>query len=422
MTTLAILSDIHGNAPALDAIIERVGQEADAWLCAGDIVGHLPMVNEVIERLRQIDAHCVIGNHDYSLLHNVPITNSLAGTWAIQLQRGVISQENRNYLASLQEKLELDFEGFRITLLHGAPNDTLYGKIHTVDRSLLDLLQTDILIVGNRHRPLVHVDKEKAVLNPGAVGMPVDGERRARVMLLDLPERNVRIMEVPYNMNPLFRRMYQLGYDERYFNCLKQGRWIGFNVAEKRVPVLIAGASLYGEIVAELIEQTTDKRVAGFVDDTPSKRNKMVCGYPVLGRIDSLRAITSETGVTEVAVAIGDNRSREKVAARVKAQGMRLVILVHPQSTVSASAKLAPGVIIDAQCYIGPGCVLEEGVSIWPSAHISHDSLIGRYVSIKPGVVIGGCSKVEGQMKIPLSSHWPSYTHLTEEMIKRYHK
>lgn len=413
MTTLAIIADIHGNIPALDAVIDAVSDQADSWLCAGDIAGHLPMVDEVIARLRQLGAHCVMGNHDYALTHNLPIAGSLAASWAIQKQRVYVNAESKHFLATLPQKLELEFDGKSVLLVHGGPKDYLNQRIESVDRGLLDSFQSNFLIVGHLHRPVIYMDQSKAVLNPGSVGLPSDGEKRARVILLTLPAGHVRLLEVSYDPAPLFRRMYQLGYDERYFNCLKTGQWVGFSSKEKRVPIIIAGAALYGEMIAELIDRTPDKRVVGFVDDEDGLQNRSTFGYPVLGRIGELSHLGAEIGVTDVAVAIGDNLAREQVAERVKALGMRLATLVHSQATVSPTAKLGPGVIIDAHSFIGPHCMLDEGVSIWPSASISHDTILKRYSSVKPGAILGGCSTVEERVKIPLGSCWPAYSTLT---------
>jgi hypothetical protein len=295
-------------------------------------------------------------------------------------------------------------------------------RLDSVDDSVLGSFEQNILIIGHRHRPLVHVKDSKAVLNPGAVGLPVDGEKRARVMLLDLPSLHVRVREIQYEPAPLLRRMRRLHYDERYFNCLETGRWIGFSNAQKRVPILIAGAAIYGEILAELIKKSPDKYLVGYVDDTEALQNRSVAGQPVLGRIADLDQLARDIGVTDVAIAIGDNRGREKVAGIVKSQGLRLAILVHPDASVSESATLSPGVTVDAQAYIGPHCVLEEGVSIWPSVSVSHNTLIKRYASVKPGVVLGGFSHVEEGLKVPLGSHWPSYSKLTTNMLKAREK
>lgn len=420
MTTLAVIADVHGNLPALDAVIKAVHVEADAWLCAGDIAGHLPMVDEVVDRLRELKAECVSGDHDYALVNNQAKVDSLSATWVLRKQQEYVTKESKSFLAALPDKLELEFDGFRILMMHGGPFDPLRQRIDTVNEELLTSFDQDILIIGHRHRPLIHVKERKGVFNPGAVGLPVDGEKRARVMLLDLPSLHVRVREIPYDPSSLYRRMHQLGYDERYFNCLETGRWIGFSKLKKNLPVLIIGAGIYGEILAELIERTLDKYVVGFVDDTPTLQNHQVAGYPVLGKISELDQIARETNVTEIIVAIGDNSAREKVSDFVKSKGLRLATLVHPQASVSSSAKLSPGVVVDALAYVGPHCVLEEGVCIWPSVSVSHDTLIKRYAALKPNVVVGGCSEIEAGLKIPLGSHWSSYSKITEAMVAEH--
>ena len=417
MTTLAIIADVHGNLPALDAIIESVGGEADAWLCAGDIAGHLPMVDEVIIRLRDLKALCVLGDHDDALLHNSSKVDSLAASWVLRQQQEYVNEESKAFLAALPERLELEFDGVSILMLHGGTADPLRQRIETVDEDLLGSFEQHVLVVGHRHRPLVHVSNKKAVLCPGAVGLPVDGEKRARVMLVDLPSLHVRVREIPYEPAPLFKRMHQLDYDERYFNCLKEGWWVGFSNPQKRVPVVIVGAGIYGQIISEIIEATIDKYVAGFVDDTPNLQERMVFGHPVLGKVADLDRVAREIGVTEIVVAIGDNVSREKIANRVKSLGLRLATIVHPQASVSSGAKLSPGVVVDAPSSIGPNCVLEEGVTVWPSVSVGHDTVIGKYASIKPGVVIGGGSTIEAGIKVPLGSRWASYSQVTADLV-----
>jgi sugar O-acyltransferase (sialic acid O-acetyltransferase NeuD family) len=262
------------------------------------------------------------------------------------------------------------------------------------------------------------VTPKKSVLNPGSVGFQVDGQKLARYILIDLPALHVKLMEVPYNPNVLFRRMRAQGYDERYFNSLNQGRWIGFSSSRKRIPIIIVGAGIYGQIIAELIEETTDKFAVGFVDDTHELKGQIIAGLPVLGTLSELDGIAREADVTEIAVAIGDNLARKKVAAHVKSLGLRLAILIHPMANISKSARLSPGVVIDALSYIGPNCLLGEGVSVWPSVSVSHDSMIKDYVSLKPNVVIGGYSEIEEGLKVPMGSRWVSYSKLTSEILR----
>ena len=417
MTTLGIIADVHGNLPALEAVVAATADQVDEWVCAGDLVGHLPMINEVIDKLRSLNAHCVRGNHDAALLSGRAIPSSSAATRALQIQRGIITPESRRYLETLPERLDLDLAGVRLTVMHGGPHDVLDEKVRTVDDDVRQAARGGVLILGHTHRPMIDVHPDYAVLNPGAVGLPVDGEKRARVILLDLPARHVRLLEIPYDPGPVLTRLAVLGYDERYANCLREGRWVGFTHGKPRAPILIAGASTYGELIAELAAGHDAVSAVGFVDDTPARQGTSFAGLPVLGKIDDLGRIAAEAGVTDVAVAIGDSASRQHVAGRVREQGVRLATLVHPKAYVSPSARLGPGVIVDALAYVGTHCVLEEGVSVWPTVSISHDIHVGSYASLMAGSVIGGFSKVMPGVKVAMHSTWPSYSTVAEEPV-----
>jgi sugar O-acyltransferase (sialic acid O-acetyltransferase NeuD family)/putative phosphoesterase len=415
VTTLAVIADIHGNAPALAAVIEAVKDEVDMWLCAGDIAGGLPMVDETIDLLKTIGARCVLGNHDAALLNGTSIANSSAGTRALQIQRRIIQPASLAFLKTLPQRLDLSVDGYNVTIIHGSPDDALNKRLTAVDSVLRQNLQGSILITGHTHRVLVDIGADYAVFNPGTVGVPADGDKRARVLLLDLPERRVRVLSIPYDPGPVIARMTLLGYDERYANCLRAGRWVGFSAQAPQIPLIVVGASIYGEIVAFLIASHSQMRLVGFVDDTPHLQGTLIAGLPVLGKIDDLYHIAADTGVVDVAVAIGDNHARQKVAEKLKTQGVRLATLVHPRAHVDPSAQLAPGVIVDALSYVGPNCTLEEGVSVWPNVSVSHDTHIGAYASLKPGVVVGGQSRIEPHVKVPLGSVWPSYSTITGE-------
>lgn len=90
MTRLAIIADVHGNLPALKAVIAAVG-DVDGWICAGDVAGHLPFVDETAACLRTLGAHCVKGNHDAALVEGYGIPGSTAATRALQLQRTYVT-------------------------------------------------------------------------------------------------------------------------------------------------------------------------------------------------------------------------------------------------------------------------------------------------------------------------------------------
>lgn len=413
-TRLGIIADVHGNLPALDAIIAAVGP-VDGWICAGDIAGHLPQVDEVVQRLKQLNAICVRGNHDEALIKGYAIPNSSAATRALQLQRRYVLPDTRDWLANLPETLDLSYDGVKLRIMHGGPGDPLNRKILAPDDELRGFASDLVLILGHTHRAISEVGSSYALLNPGSVGLAVDGNPVARAMILELPSRRVKEVAVPYDASPVISRMRELGYDERYENCLAAGRWTGFSGPAPKHRVLIAGASIYGEMIAELVHMLPDLELVGFVDDAPKMQGKTVCGVPVLGTLSELSEIATSHNVTDVAIGLGDNDLRAQIASIVKQQGVRLARLIHPQASVSNTAKLQPGVIVDAQAYVGPYCELAEGVAIWPGAVISHHTRIGAYAAVKPGAVIGGHSSVASGLKIEIGAVHPSYSDLHAE-------
>ncbi|XIA64122.1 metallophosphoesterase family protein [Bradyrhizobium sp. TZ2] len=303
MARLAIIADVHGNLPALQAVVAAVGDQADHWLCAGDITGHLPLVDEVVDILIGLKARCVLGNHDRAFLDNTPIANSSAGTRVLQLQRHYVSQASRDWLAALPERLDFEIAGLPIKMMHGGPASQLSQRVKSVTPEVREFARGRLLVLGNTHVPLTEIALEHAIVNPGSVGLPTNGDRRAQAAIFDTETRSLTSVRVDYDNEAVVSSMRNLGYDERYFNCLEAGRWIGFKGALPPVPMIVVGAAIYGGIVAELIDQRTDMTLAGFVDD----RAKVgPGGAKILGTLDQLSDIAREAGVVDVAVAMGD--------------------------------------------------------------------------------------------------------------------
>jgi sugar O-acyltransferase (sialic acid O-acetyltransferase NeuD family)/putative phosphoesterase len=410
VTRLGIIADVHGNLPALGAIVAAAGP-VDGWIVAGDIAGHLPFIDETAARLRELGAHCVKGNHDAAIVDGSAIPGSSAATRALQLQRTYVKRETLAWLAGLPDRLDLKYEGCTVTVLHGGPASPYFQKVNEITDELRAFAAGRILVLGHTHHFLSESGENYAVLNPGSAGLPVNGDPRGLAVILELPTRTVSRIAAAYDAAPLVARMRELGYDERYANCLASGRWTGFSGVPPKRRIIVVGASIYGEMIAELVGSRTDTEMVGFVDDSSALAGASIGGCPVLGRLADLADIARENGVTDVAVAIGDNVKRKAVAELVKRQGVRLATLVHPQATVSPVARLARGVIVDAQAYVGPYCELGEGVSIWPGAVVSHHTHIGDYASVKPGAMIGGYTAVAAGVKIELGSVQPSYSH-----------
>jgi len=244
---IAVLSDIHGNLPALDAVLDALGPVDAIWQL-GDIVGYGPEPEAVIKRLRDIGAVGVLGNHDAAALERIESSwfNDDART-AVQWAAGQLSGEARDWLGALPDRLTHDAQegsagGF--TLAHGSPRDPMWEYIYSapVARANLAAFQTTYCLVGHTHVPLVFreedgametlapsdgsqlvLDERRMILNPGGVGQPRDGDPRACAMILDTTGRVVEWRRIAYPVEVTQERMRAVGLPPRLIERLSHG-------------------------------------------------------------------------------------------------------------------------------------------------------------------------------------------------------
>jgi diadenosine tetraphosphatase ApaH/serine/threonine PP2A family protein phosphatase len=204
---VAVISDIHGNLHALEAVLQAVDREQlDELWCLGDLVGYGARPNECCAVVRERADLCLVGNHDLVALgrNNVDLGEfnpeaAAAARWT----RSALNEESRGFLESLEPAAER--EG--VELFHASPRDPVWEYVLTVEAALagLQVSSAPLVLVGHSHVPLAislrdgelagdhapaGTDRELAegrwLLNPGSVGQPRDGDPRAAWLLLDL--------------------------------------------------------------------------------------------------------------------------------------------------------------------------------------------------------------------------------------------
>ncbi len=214
---VAVLSDIHSNAPALEAALEAVRTFDQLWVL-GDIVGYGPHPDEVVERLSELDVVAVQGNHDAAVLGRIPTGtfNDLAKA-AVEWTAEKMKPANLDWLAELPEtRVEGDF-----TLAHGSPRDPLWEYLFSVPAARINLaaFETPYCIVGHTHHQLTFrdddgqveallaedearltLDARRCILNPGSVGQPRDGDPRACAMTIDTASAEVEWLRFDYDI------------------------------------------------------------------------------------------------------------------------------------------------------------------------------------------------------------------------------
>jgi diadenosine tetraphosphatase ApaH/serine/threonine PP2A family protein phosphatase len=217
---LAVLSDIHSNLVALDAVLDdlaRAPAVEEVWAC-GDIVGYGPQPNEVIARLRERNARAVMGNHDGAAVGMVEVAwfNDAAAI-AIQWTAEVLTAESREYLAALPQRR---VEG-SLTAVHGSPRDPIWEYVSSaaVAAASMGAFETRICLFGHTHFPMVYAQDDdgmhesigapgpaaplpggRLMLNPGSVGQPRDGDPASAYLLIDLDAQTLEFRRVPYDI------------------------------------------------------------------------------------------------------------------------------------------------------------------------------------------------------------------------------
>lgn len=179
---ILILSDIHGNFDALEALSESCDE---IWVL-GDLVNYGPQPREVVEIIRKRASIVVQGNHDHAVGHEDDSRWSARFRPVAEASRrfssSALSEDQRRYLRDLPVSAEAVRDGARFHLVHATPSDPHYGRL-TPDASEwigeIENLAADVLLVGHSHVPFIRRIGSKTLVNPGSLGQPRAGEPRA---------------------------------------------------------------------------------------------------------------------------------------------------------------------------------------------------------------------------------------------------
>ncbi|MCU0705397.1 MAG: metallophosphatase family protein [Fimbriiglobus sp.] len=196
---ILVVADIHANRPALDAIREPF----DVCLCLGDIVEYGPYPTECIDWVRTSASHCVRGNHDHGAVQNVPVVGTTGFRYLTMVSRKVtapaLSLADRRFLADLPTTALLTLGGKRFFLVHASPRDPLEEYVPADPNEWATRVagvKADFVLVGHTHQQFEFRLKHTTVVNPGSVGLPRDGDPRARYAIID--DGRVELKAVEY--------------------------------------------------------------------------------------------------------------------------------------------------------------------------------------------------------------------------------
>jgi diadenosine tetraphosphatase ApaH/serine/threonine PP2A family protein phosphatase len=240
---VAVVSDIHSNLHALEAVLAAIDAEApDEIWCLGDLVGYGPRPNECCAAIAQRADVCLAGNHDLAVRGTIDLAEfhgdaGLAARWTQE----VLDPEWRVLL----DRLTPEGTAHGVALYHASARDPVWEYVLSDEAAsaTLEAAGSSLVLVGHSHVALLVVQSGddldggiaaantelelggvRAVLNPGSVGQPRDGDPRAAYLLLDLDARRATFRRVEYDIERTQREMREAGLPEMLASRLTLGQ------------------------------------------------------------------------------------------------------------------------------------------------------------------------------------------------------
>lgn len=230
MSKIALISDIHGNLPALEAVLKELGKRnPDIWICLGDIVGYGPYPSECIDIIREKNMMCVLGNHDAGVAGLLSLKHFRnPNQRLIELTKTLLTTEQLKWLKNLPLIVEED----DWVAAHASPiNPQKWKYIDSAftARDILTKINKKICFIGHTHRPSIVSSKiglnnfsqnSSYLINPGSVGQSRDHDYRASCTILDLNKWDYENIRIEYNTEPVLTALMKLGFSRNESNHL----------------------------------------------------------------------------------------------------------------------------------------------------------------------------------------------------------
>ncbi len=239
---ILVISDIHANLTAFEAVLKDADDNWDEIWCLGDVIGYGPDPNECVALLREHPHITLTGNHDWAALGKLDVsTFNQDAQDAVSWTSDTLSDDARAYLETKPPMLVKD----QFTLAHASPRQPVWEYITDafIAWENFDFFDTPYCLVGHTHYPVVfehdeeygalafHADyvrplsleSKHLIINPGSVGQPRDSDPRAGYAMLDLEALTWQHKRVPYDIAETQKRMLQAKLPHRLIARLQFG-------------------------------------------------------------------------------------------------------------------------------------------------------------------------------------------------------
>ncbi len=242
---ILIVSDIHANFTAFEAVLRDAGSFDTLW-CLGDVVGYGPQPAECITRLREFNPVCLAGNHDMAVVGKTALWDfSTDAQEIIFWTRHKLKTPELDWLNTLPDK-PLNI-GHNITLVHGSPRDPVWEYLTdpALAKENLEHFETNFCLNGHTHYPVIfrkpwddwrvleemprvetpiHLNLDRMLINPGSVGQPRDEDPRAAYATLDTESMTFTFKRAQYDVAAVQKLMKELKFSNRLIRRLRFGQ------------------------------------------------------------------------------------------------------------------------------------------------------------------------------------------------------
>lgn len=231
---IALISDIHGNLSALEAVLKDVNRaNAKQTWCLGDLVGYVPFPNECIELIRRNASASIVGNYDQKVIQfgqkksEWKKSKKPAKFDAFEWNNQNLNPRNQKYLRSLPNDIRRKIGKFKILLTHGSPQDIDEPVLpETPEHRLVELGKTadaDIIVMGHTHRFMNRKVRNQWFINPGSVGLPVNNDLRASYALLEISQDKIEVVErkIQYDISRIIEALKEANLSNTLINMVK---------------------------------------------------------------------------------------------------------------------------------------------------------------------------------------------------------
>jgi putative phosphoesterase len=239
MKQVAIFSDVHGNLPALQAVLADIRRhDLDGAYCLGDLVGYGGDPNGVIDLVRDSGFPTILGNYDQGVAWETGDCGCFypdeaaerEGEASYTFTAEAVTDENKAWLRGLPRELHLTLEGKKIHLVHGSPRRINEYLLKDRDDRTYERLAAeetdDVLVFGHTHQFWQRRFGHVTFLNVGSVGRPKDGDPRAGYVILQVggPDITAQLVRVDYDVEAAAQAVLTAGLPQSLAEGVRTGR------------------------------------------------------------------------------------------------------------------------------------------------------------------------------------------------------